>query len=351
VQNDPLAELILGLVLLRLVAWLRADERWSIAQHAITGVLIGLGLLTKLSAYVAVPLAVIAVVLKVWRAGRTTGDEGRAPGEAPPSIQGGGLALQPALPILAALLLPALLLGLPWFVRNAVVYGGLDVTGLARHAEVVEGQLTTAQWIEIYGWRQLPGAFVRTTFRSFWGQFGWMAVPMEWRVYLALRVFSILVAVGVVFRAVDAWDRGVRPSASLILLTSSALLTLASFLWYNFSFYQAQGRYLFPALIPIGLAWTLGIEESLRQRSAPWLFGVLALVTAYDLFLVFVRDAGEKWAALIHGAGAAYVGAGWAIGLLSLDRLRPWLLAVPFLLMAALSAASPFWFIVPNLSP
>jgi hypothetical protein len=215
----------------------------------------------------------------------------------------------------------------------------------------VQGQLTTAQWIDLYGWRQLPGVFVRTTFRSFWGQFGWMAVPMEWRVYLALRVFSILAAVGVVFRAVDAWDSGRRPSASLILLLCSGLLTLGSYLWYNLSFYQAQGRYLFPALIPIGLAWTLGMEESLRRRSAPWLAGVLALVTAYDLFLVFIRDRGEKWAALIHGAGTAYVGAGWAVGTLSLDRLRPWLLAAPYLVMAALSAVSPFWFIAPHLSP
>lgn len=353
VQNDPLAELILGLALLRLVSWLRTDEPWSIAQHVVTGAIIGLGLLTKLSAYVAVPLAVVAVVLKYWRTGRAadqqTGKSSTAPPTAGPDVRDRPFAA--ALPVLAALLLPALLLGLPWFVRNAVVYGGLDFTGLGRHAEVVQGQLTTAQWIELYGWGQLPGAFVRTTFRSFWGQFGWMAVPMEWRVYLALRVFSILAAVGVVFRAVDAWDKGHRPSAALVLLFFSGMLTLGSYLWYNLSFYQAQGRYLFPALIPIGVAWTLGMGESLRRRSAPWLAGVLALVTAYDLFLVFVRNAGEKWAALIHGAGTAYVGAGWAVGFLSLDRLRPWLLSVPYLFVAALGAVSPFWFIVPNLSP
>ena len=351
VQNDVLSELILGLVLLRLVSWLRADEPWPVARHAVTGAIIGLGLLTKLSAYVAVPLAVVALLLKHWRAGRAPAAGTGVQDGVPPSATRRGLDVQAALPALAALLLPALLLGLPWFARNAAVYGALDLTGLGRHAEVVQGQLTTAQWIELYGWRQLPGAFVRTTFRSFWGQFGWMAVPMEWRVYLALRVFSILAVVGLVFRAVDAWDAGRRPSAALILLLCSGLLTLGSYLWYNLSFYQAQGRYLFPALIPIGLAWTLGMEESLRRRSAPWLFGVLALVTVYDLYLVFVRDVGEKWVALIHGAGTAYVGAGWALGLLSLDRLRPWLLAVPYLFLAALSAASPFWFIVPNLSP
>jgi hypothetical protein len=343
VQNDPLAELILGLVLLRLVSWLRSDTAWTTRQHAVTGAIIGLGLLTKLSAYVAVPLALVAVVLKHWHAGRAPDDKDQ-PAEALGS--GRGLDVRAALPVLAALLLPALLLGLPWFVRNAVVYGDLDLTGLDRHAEVVQGQLTTAQWIERFGWRQLPGTFVRTTFRSFWGQFGWMAVPMEWRVYLALRVVSILAAVGLVFRVVDAWDAGRRPSASLTLLLCSGILTLGSYLWYNLSFYQAQGRYLFPALIPIGLAWTLGLEESLRRRTAPWLAGVLALVTAYDLFKI-LRGAGDKWAALIHGASTAYVAAGWVLT----AHFRAWLLSAPYLFLVAVCAVSPFWFIVPNLSP
>ena len=354
VQNDPLAELILGLVLLRLVSWLRAERPWSLAQHAVTGVIIGLGLLTKLSAYVAVPVAVIAVVLQYWRA-RHAGEVDENHPQAEDSRR--GLNVQAALPVLGALLLPALLIGLPWFVRNALVYGGFDIAGLGRHAAVVQGQLTTAQWIELYGWRQLPGTFSRTTFRSFWGQFGWMAVPMDWRVYLALRILSVLAVVGLVFRAVDVFERpgaGRAFSPALLLLLSSGLLTLGSYLWYNLSFYQAQGRYLYPALIPIGLAWTLGLDESVQRRTAPWLAGVLALVTAYDLYQVFVRNHGEKWAALIHGVGTAYVGAGTVLGLgplSALSRFRTWLLAAPYLFLAALCAASPFWFIVPNLSP
>jgi ATP-dependent Lon protease len=32
--------------------------------------------------------------------------------------------------------------------------------------------------------------FITTTFHSFWGQFGWMAVPMSERVYLALTLLT-----------------------------------------------------------------------------------------------------------------------------------------------------------------
>jgi len=50
---------------------------------------------------------------------------------------------------------------------------------------------------------------------------------------------------------------------------------------------------------------------------------------------------------LIHGAGMAYVGAGWVLT----TCFRAWLLSAPYLFLVAVCAVSPFWFIVPNLSP
>jgi len=36
------------------------------------------------------------------------------------------------------------------------------------------------------------------------------------------------------------------------------VLTLGGYLYYNLTFVQHQGRYLFPALIPIGLVFAIG---------------------------------------------------------------------------------------------
>jgi 4-amino-4-deoxy-L-arabinose transferase-like glycosyltransferase len=332
IENDVLAELLLAIVLLRLIKWLRSSEPHLPRQHVKTGVIVGLGLLTKTSAYIAVPLAVVAVGLKFWV--RSSPEKPR-------------LDVRAALTALLALLLPALLIGLPWFVRNLAVYEGFDPTGLQNHNAVVVGQPRSSEFLDRLGWWGLLGDFTRTTFRSFWAQFGWMAVPIDWRIYLALRTISVVATIGFVFRAVDAWETRRWPSTSLILLLCSGFLTLGTYLGYNLLFYQAQGRYLFPALIPLGLAWALGLRESIQPKNVRWIGAVLALVTAYDVFQVFIRGYGDKWTILIHGLATAYLGARWLLK----ERLEGWFLAAPYVFLGAVSAVSPWWFILPYLTP
>jgi len=74
---------------------------------------------------------------------------------------------------------------------------------------------------------------------------------------------------------------------------------------------------------------------------------VLAAVTGYDLFQLLFRAHGDKWKVLIHGLGTAFVGT----RLLLPDRLEGWLFAAIYGFMAAVCAVSPFWFIVPHLTP
>jgi len=332
IQNDILAELLLSIILLRLIQWLKSSTATSTRQCAITGILIGLALLTKLSAYIALPLSLIAILLKYRPSGQKWLNQD---------------TIRRALLSLVALLLPALIVGLPWFIRNAVVYGNLDLSGLARHDQVVVGQLRTSEWIDQFGWANLPSVFLSTTFRSFWAQFGWMAVPIDWRIYTALRMFTAIAVVGFVFRAADVWEKRIPLSKPVILLACSGVLTVLAYLWYNTSFYQAQGRYLYPALVPLSFAWTIGIGESLRRENIRWIGTVLAIVTLYDVYQLLLGTGGEKWKLAIHGAGTLYLGAGLVLP----KPLRGLLSAVPYLFAALVSAVSPFLFIVPYLSP
>lgn len=246
VSNDTLSELLMALALWGLVRYLRgeADREKSLV---VVGVLLGLGLLTKIHALSGVAVGVAAVILYRWRDWRRAAYE------------------------LAWLLIPVLILALPWLARNAVVYGWPDVMGLARHDEVVFGQPTTAAWIADYGWRYVLREGLRTTYHSFWGQFGWMAVPMDGRIYLVLGLFSAVAVAGLtwwlasVWRGAGDWLRNSAPAALLLL---STLLTFASYLWYNTKFVQHQGRYLFPALIPLGLAGSLGWWTVVRRAGA-----------------------------------------------------------------------------------
>jgi hypothetical protein len=80
------------------------------------------------------------------------------------------------------------------------------------------------------------------------------------------------------------------------------MLTFGGLLYYNFTFVQHQGRYLFPVLIPLGLVFTLGLDQWLNKLKAlilrltskskhdlaPWLDEVQLVVLAL-VFLYLAR--------------------------------------------------------------
>lgn len=272
VNNDALAELIVGGTLWASVVYLRGGHE----RPWVLGLLGAAALLTKGSIYIVVPVALAAVVLR-WR------HERRARRWA---------AMQ-----LAWVLILALLVSAPWFIRNGAIYGWFDPTGQVRHDAVVRGQPTTAEYLANHGWGDLLRTMARTTFHSFWGQFGWMAVPLQPRFYRALAAFSMLAAVGFLWWLFDR--RRPRLTAhqrvSLVLLFFSCLLTVVVFLGYNARFLQHQGRYLFPALVPIGTAVALGLDRLasiLPWKARDWavavLFAGMALFDVYCLFRVVV---------------------------------------------------------------
>jgi glucan phosphoethanolaminetransferase (alkaline phosphatase superfamily) len=134
----------------------------------------------------------------------------------------------------------------------------------------------------------------RTTFQSFWGQFGWMAVPLPPRIYQILLLVSALLVAGFVVwlvRQRRSRSSGFPVFDSTSLLVLSAVLTCTAFVWYNLTFVQHQGRYLFPALIPLATAAALGLDtlatllpRPLRILAVVALFGSMAALDVYGLF-------------------------------------------------------------------
>ena len=254
-NNDALAEAVMALgVWLGVLALLAAPGARA-RRFWVLGLVLGLAFLTKLSAY---PLAALLGFVLLLLARR----------EAWPFSQLLRAGLQ--------LYVPALLIGGLWWARNLAVYGGVDFLAMQRHDEVVQGQLRTAEGLALWGVGGYTQRFLQTTFQSFWGQFGWMGVVMDWRVYWALLLFTVVLVIG----AAGALRRFWRLRASLprprrdvaAFLTVAVLLTVAVYLYYNLSFVQHQGRYLYPAL-PI---LALGAAVALRQW-AGWLLPPLRL--------------------------------------------------------------------------
>ncbi|MBI4317007.1 MAG: hypothetical protein HY675_00840 [Chloroflexi bacterium] len=226
------------------------------SEPVVLGGLLGLGLLTKTTTYIAIVLIAYVILCQELA---------------------GGVRLRAFLMSTKRLFgigLIALLISGWWFVRNASMYGDLDILARKRHDLVVAGQPLTG----IFDW---PAAshFVTVSFRSFWAQFGWMGILVDNRIYLLYAVLSAVALVGLTVFGVRALlrPRRVFQAQGLLLglLLLCYILLLGGVVQYNLIYVQAQGRYLFPAIVPIATFFVLGWRELLPVRWRSPVFLVL----------------------------------------------------------------------------
>jgi len=293
VNNDSLAELVIaGILALLVTPW---PDRPPRRRLLALGLLLGAAFLTKGTTYPMAAVVGVFLLARYWPRG---GDKaGR---------------WRPLRFALALVFLPALALGLLWWGRNVAVYGAWDVFGKAAHDAAVVGQPRTAEWIAQYGLGGTIGRFLRTTFNSFWGQFGWMAAPLPNWMYGPLLVVTLAAIAGLFMTAIQSNTRYeirdtneersslvsrisylVSPFVTLVLVLTF-LLTLSLHVYYNLTFVQHQGRYLFPALIPIAVGFTAGLSYWLRPlvRRWPWVgyllpVGYAAVLGGMALFVLW----------------------------------------------------------------
>lgn len=277
-NNDTLADLVLSLLLLAylaLVAGWKSRWRWPVL-----GLLLGLAMLSKLTIYPAAVLLTIA-------------------GVCVPSITKGRIELPPVFKAGAITLLVAAAVSGWWFIRNGLIYGWDDMLAQSRQAQVAGSQTRTGA----FGLPQF-GNWVAGSFHSFWGQFGWMSLPLPQWQYLLLLALTAVVLVGWLMRMQNAKfkiqsDPTTRPRdssfgaqddkwASAAPWLGLAIVwfgTTGSYLYYNITFLQTQGRYVFPALAPIGIVCAAGTAAWFPRRTQP--AAMVALSLAMLAFAVY----------------------------------------------------------------
>jgi 4-amino-4-deoxy-L-arabinose transferase-like glycosyltransferase len=267
VNNDALAELLIAgilLLLLYIILSTQTGNEWEVDSFSssqrwkwlLLGFLLGLGFLTKVTVYILVPV-ILVVQFWLYR------------GRRPLLIRG-----------LLLVFVPALVLGLVWWIRNILVYDNFDPLGNLAHNTIVVGQPRTAEWLANLGTFVFLEGFFQTTFQSFWGQFGWMGVPMPTWVYGPLLLFSLVVVIGLIwhfFQTRESYQKtgdesgAIKPKTGpFLMLIAVFILSASAYIAYNVTFVQHQGRYLFPALVPISLGVAVGIAALMKPLIIRW---------------------------------------------------------------------------------
>jgi 4-amino-4-deoxy-L-arabinose transferase-like glycosyltransferase len=334
VGNDVLAELLLAatlFVVIRKPGFSKKPGFSALRYPLLLGALLGLVLITKTTAYVIIPVAAIAVI---WQWAREKSSPRQIAVEA------------------LAIILPAALLALPWYARNMYIYGWPDFLGLARHEQIVVGQKRTGEFIAENGWAAYWRRTFEWTFKSFVGVFGWMSAWLDTRVYYLLGLWM---GIPVVAWLANQVRRGHATNVPLplpartarVLLGVTVLLTLLAYIYYNITFLQHQGRYLFTALIPIAIFLASGWRHALEPFPAR-ITSLVLLLTAVILAVTGLASGTglPNWPIAITLAAAAGL---MGVSFLPL-RWRAAAYALPFAVLPAVAVYALFGVIVPALS-
>ncbi len=270
VNNDSLLELCCSVVLyLLLIAFRSGLNLWRAVW---IGVLIGLAVLTKVSGILLVPVAVFACLLM------------RLHGETGKSIWrgiGGSLA-------------GFLVVSSWWFARNQLVYGSpLPLSQFnAAFAGTVQAQTLVDQ---LGGWNAYWLYCTANVFRSFWAVYTTTegtayGIPrfLELQVYLLFAFVAVGVGIGMT-RLHFQRKTEFTPMQQHFLWVLFAFFVLISgaFAAFLTKYYQVQGRYLFPAMLPISfvvaLGWRAILPKDYRGLGSAFL---LILLGATSLILL-----------------------------------------------------------------
>lgn len=249
VNNDPL--------LIALCTWALAlaargvREGWSVGAALALGVVTGLAALTKTSALAALPVLGLAALLH-----------------------------RPTRAQFLAVVAPAILIPLPWWIRNQSLYG--DPFALKAFKSAFGGTAQATDFIQGLGLFGYLSQVAWWTARSLIGAFGYMDIWLNERsspsaatpnaLYRLMLALLFVAFIGWLLRLRDA--EGTERRVHL-LGAAFVLIVLVQFLLFNLQYFQAQARYLFPALgaFAVGVSW-----GALRLAKGNWRVALAAVV-------------------------------------------------------------------------
>jgi len=225
INNDALAAASATWLLYALLR-LMDDGRWHWA--VLSGVLLGITLLSKIGMIAVLPLPAIAAFLMWWRSRRTSRFT---------FYVSRGLLIYAVAALLAGW----------WYGRNLALYGD---------------PLMWREWQVLTGTGRVPPTpidFLRDMvgfFGLFWADFSLRVDRVLWPIFGMMVIAAII---GLVRRAINRQWPALDWYGLLVAWAWLGLL-IAAAVRYAFNIYDIHGRLLYPALAPIGVMWVLGLS-------------------------------------------------------------------------------------------
>ncbi|MDE2125959.1 MAG: glycosyltransferase family 39 protein [Armatimonadetes bacterium] len=269
VNNDAMLEMWFSAVLLCCI--LGASGGFSVQLALITGLCLGAALLTKATSLLLVPIIAVALAM-AWR--RRHGR--REVMLATASVAGVAFAISGW-----------------WFVRSMIIYHELlplrafnsMFGGTVQARDVAAGKLPG---LGVENWGGYAWLVCRWSFKSFWAVYG---VPRSAvigaPVFLPAQVYVLALGICLACFAGLVKMHQFRNSQPQIVKDAMALMALTigavafSFAVFLSRYFQAQGRYLYPAILPMallgGFGWTSVFPDRYRGAGVGGLCAVLGL--------------------------------------------------------------------------
>lgn len=244
------------------------------------GAMVGLALLSKLTALALLPGLVLVVLFRIF--------------QVDPHILGLRNWLRRGFNMVLGATSGVVLVCGWWFVRNAFSYG--EPTGMAAGLRFWAARFIKADFSRPGTARDL----FRYTLESLWGRFGWNDITLPQAVYwfcnsaaLVLVSLTILVWIGaIVLRATRRQSPDSVAWQSLLIFLAVGAALLAGYLKFNREIaYMPMARYFFIMLLPGALLLTGGVcalaaTRALRLAVVAILFVGIGVLNAFALVTV-----------------------------------------------------------------
>lgn len=272
VNNDSLLEAGFSAAILLLFAALHSG--FSLWRAGWLGLILGATILTKVTGLLLLPVLLFALLL-MWRSGEKPGHLIRG------TVWCLGIAL--------------LVCGW-WFVRNKILYQAwLPLDAFHR---AFEGTAQATVWAgRMGGWESYWMLVGQWSFQSFWAVYGTretaangLPVFLPERVYLFYVLITLCAFAGLVRSHFRKSEMTQAQLYQLWILFFTFGLVLCSFIGFLTRYFQTQGRYLYPAMLPIAILFSVGWRAILPTRYLALATGFL-LTLFSAMCLIFLRYA------------------------------------------------------------